>query len=331
MVSFSSTSLFLFLELGLLHAVSGMQHVVTFSDAPAWTVGIGVGYADMNIVLGEALSFSSTSSHDVALLHVGSLVTPWSQCGQNGIAGNSTTIWGTGDFTDTSVTVRHYTPPSCGDFYIACSMSAHCMFGQRVKVSVRNADNSTCNSSCSNATCVTPASKATDANVVIHGVAPIASSGFWGQGPYSAMTVDIGDAVVFRTGAGFHDLAMLPTKADFDTCDVTQKTVVADWTYGTTSPTTACNDASACCSGTACGATGNYVTYTFNASVAGDAFFVCSYGYHCKQGQKIHVTVRGASVASTTSVPNGISGSIGAGTSTVTRQVLSLCLLATFW
>ena len=145
------------------------------------------------------------------------------------------------------------------------------------------------------------------------------------------MTVDIGDAVLFRTGAGFHDVAMLPTKADFDTCDVTQKTVVAEWIHMTTSPTTACNDASACCSGTSCGATGNYVTYMFNASVAGDVFFVCSYGHHCKQGQKIHVKVRGASVVSTTSVPNAISGSIGTRTSTLTHQLLSLCFLAAFW
>jgi len=288
MVSFSSTLLFLVLVVGLAHAVSGMEHIVTFSDVPFWTVGIGVGYADMNIVLGEGLSFSSISSHDVALLHVGSSGTPWSQCGQNGIVGNTTTIWRNDDFTGTSVTARHYTPPSCGDFHIVCSVSAHCMYGQRVKVSVRNADNSTCNSSCSNASCVTAASKARDANAVVHGVTPIASSRYWGQGPYSAMTVDIGDTVLFRTGAGFHDVAMLPTKTDFDTCNVAQKTVVADWTYMTTNPSTACGDASACCSGTACGATGNYVTYMFNASVAGDAFFVCSFGYHCKQGQKIH-------------------------------------------
>jgi len=325
MVSLSSALLFV---VGLIHAASGMEHVVTFSDVPIWTVGIGVGYADMSIVLGEVLSFSSISSHDVALLHVGSSDTPWSQCGQNGIVGNTTAIWGTSDFTGTSMTARHYTPPSCGDFYIACSVSAHCMFGQRVKVSVRNVDNSTCTPSCSNATCVTGASKARDANAATHGVTPVANSRYWGQGPYSAMTVDIGDTVLFRTGAGFHDLATLPTKSAFDTCDVTQKTVVADWTYMTTNPTTACNDASACCSGTACGATGNYVTYMFNASVAGDKFFVCSYGQHCKQGQKIHVTVRAASVASTTGVPDGISGSIA---TSVTHQLLSLCLLTFFW
>jgi len=327
MAPLSSTVISLILTVGLIDATSGTEHVVTFSSAPSWTVGIGVGYADMSIVLGEALSFSSISSHDVVLMHAASLDAPWSQCGQNGIVGNTTTIWGSSDFTDSSVTTRYYTPTSCGDFYIACSLSAHCMYGQRVKVSVKNVDHSACTPSCSNATCVTEASKANPSNAVTHGLTPIANSRYWGQGPYSAMTVDIGDTVLFRTGAGFHDLATLPTKSEFDSCEVAQKTVLADWTYMTTSPTATCNDANACCSGTACGATGNYVTYTFKASVAGDTFFVCSYGQHCKHGQKIQVTVRSASAASTSGVADVTSGSICA---SVMQQLLSLCLLSVF-
>jgi len=327
----SKTLLIICVGGSIFTSVSGADHVhtVTFSDTPVWTVGIGVAYADMNIVLGETLSFMSDSSHDVVLLHPKSSGAPWSSCGQSGVTGNTTSIWASSDFSSTSMTEKHYTPPSCGDFHVVCSQSAHCMFGQRVKVSVKNPDGSTCSSPCLGAACVTAASKVGKTSGVTHGMKPVANSKWWGQGPFSAMTVDIGDSVVFRTGAGFHDVATLPSQAAFDNCDMTQKTVVADWTFGTTDTSAICKNTSACCSGSACGSTGYYVTYTFNASVAGDVYFICSYGHHCKQGQKVLVTVR----SSTTEAPS--TGGAANTASTANTEFLiiffSLWALITFW
>jgi len=277
----------------LFGSALGKEVVVTYSDSPIWTVGIGVGYADLSITLGESVAFSSYSSHDVALIHAPASGSYWDQCSQNGIAaGKFTSIWATSDFTGSSVTKKHYTPPTCGEFYIACSVGPHCMYGQRIKVTVKNVDNSACASSCLSAACVTTASKISKA--IVHDVKPMANSGFWGQGPYDALTIDIGDSVLFRTGAGFHDVATLSNAVDFGSCDMKDKAVVAEWTYMTTSPNPACASSSVCCSGSTCGTSGQWVTYTFTASVAGDTYFVCSYGNgnHCKTGQKLRVTVR---------------------------------------
>lgn len=282
----------------LSSTASGKEITVTYSDAPIWTVGIGVGYADMSITLGESLEFTSYSSHDVALLHVPSAGTYWDQCGQNGVAvGNFTSIWAAADFKGASSTTKHYTPPSCGEFYIVCSVPPHCMYGQRVKVIVKNVDDTSCTSPCLNAACVTTTSKVSQA--IVHPVKPRPNSGFWGQGPFKTLTVDIGDSVLFRTGGGFHDVATLPTAADFDNCDMNAKVVVADWPYMKTTPTAACNSSSVCCSSSTCGVSGSYVTYTFTAKVAGDTYFVCSYGNggHCKTGQRIRVTVRDGSTS----------------------------------
>jgi len=166
------------------------------------------------------------------------------------------------------------------------------MYGQRVNVLVKNAGDALCASPCVNAACVTAASKVSKATV--RDVKPLPGSGYWGQGPYNALQVDIGDSVLFRTGAGFHDVATVPSVADFDSCDMTGMAVVADWPYMQTTPTAACNSSSTCCSGSTCGVSGQYVTYTFTATVAGDTYFVCSYGNggHCKTGQKFKVTVR---------------------------------------
>jgi hypothetical protein len=308
-------------------SASSKEVLVTYSDSPIWTVGIGVGYADLTITLGETLSFSSYSSHDVALMHAPSTGSPWDQCSQSGIpAENFTSVWAPGDFTASSVTKKHYTPPTCGEFYLACSVAPHCMYGQRIKVIVKNADNAVCTSPCLNAACVTTASKVS--KTLVHDVKPIANSGFWGQGPYEAITVDIGDSVLFRTGAGFHDVATVPSAADFDSCDMKDKAVVAEWTYMTTSPNPACNSSSVCCSGSACGATGQWVTYTFTASVAGDTYFVCSYGNgdHCKTGQKLRLTVR----APTTAAPTNSGSSNCAGQHTASVFLIMWALVASY-
>lgn len=280
---------------------SGKEVTVTYANEPIWTVGIGVAYADMSIKLGETLTFPSYSDHDVVLVHAHDSGTHWDQCGQTGVAvGNFTSIWTPADFSHDSLVIKHYTPPTCGDFYIACSVSAHCAYGQRVKVVVKNDDGSSCRSPCLNAACVTPASKTL--GTVEHAMKPIPNSGYWGVGPFSTLTVNTGDTVLFRTGAGFHDVATVPSAGDFDSCNMKSKVVVADWPYQKTIPTAACNTSTDCCSSSSCGASGYYVTHTFTAKAPGDKYFVCSYGSggHCKQGQKIRVKIVDANGAANT-------------------------------
>jgi plastocyanin len=282
-------------SLSVLDVALSKEHVVTFNNDPTWTVGLGVGYADMSIVLGQTLAFASHSGHDVVLLHTPTSGAYWDQCGQNGIAvGRFTSVWASTDFADASITTKHYTPPTCGEFYLACSVSAHCMYGQRIKVTVTNTDNSACGTPCSNAACVTTSSMETKTGV-LQEVKPVANSRYWGQGPYSALTVSIGDSVIFQTGSGFHDVATVPSAADFGSCNMNSKTVVADWVPMQTVPTASCISSSLCCAASSCGTSGQYVTYNFTATTAGETYFVCSYGNggHCTTGQKIRVTVPG--------------------------------------
>jgi len=277
------------------------EHVVTFSDTPIWTVGIGVAYSDMVITVGESVAFASFSSHDVALLHSNiSDGNPWESCGEAGIApGSMTLIYATHAFTNDGITVKHYTPPTCGEFHFVCSIPPHCMYGQRVKVIVKSSDGAPCASPCQGPDCVTSSSKVVVSDNVVHAVKSIPNSRFWGQGRYDVLQVDIGDVVVFRTGAGFHDIATLPSVADFESCSMTSKTSVADWIYGQTLPTLACANSDDCCKA-------QYVTYSFKAEAAGDKYFVCSFGDHCMTGQKLHVTIKDAvsgSEAPTTDAP----------------------------
>jgi len=281
-----------------VNEVSCEEHVISFNNAPIWTVGFGVTYSDIDITVGETLSFASYSGHDVVLVHAAQTGTPWDQCGQTGIAlGAFTSVLSPSDF-GISITKKHFTPPTCGEFFLACSVSAHCMYGQRVKVIVSNADGSSCTSPCVDAACVTDASTAV-VGTLQHDVTPVADSKWWGTGPYNAaLEVQVGDTVVFRTGSGFHDVATVSSASDFADCDMTHTVVVADWSYGTSNPSTACNSSSACCASSSCGASGMYVTYTFTAKSEGDNFFVCSIGNHCKVGQKVRVHVTGMGGAS---------------------------------
>merc|ERR1711865_769952 len=96
---------------------------------------------------------------------------------------------------------------------------------------------------------------------------------------------------------------------------MTSKVGVADWPYMQTTPTAACNSSSAYCSGSTCGVASSYVTYTFTAKMAGDTYFVCSYGNggHCKTGQKFSVTVRDAATSPSPSPSLSSSSSSSAG------------------
>jgi len=254
-------------------------------------VGFGVSYPDMNIKLGESLSFSSFSHHDVVLVH-----DRWEQCSQNGIGSeNMSSIFSTSDFTLTAITAKHYTPPTCGTFLIACSVGPHCAYGQRFQVKVNNADGSACASPCTKASCITSASKADQVDAdKLHDVKPNPNSGYWGQGPYTRLEVDIGDTVLFRTGAGFHDVATVPNSNAFASCDMSSKTVVAEWQAAQATPTTSCTNSNDCCPAQSCGSSGMFVTYRFSAETAGANYFVCSIGHHCKQGQTILVSVKAA-------------------------------------
>jgi len=172
------------------------------------------------------------------------------------------------------------------------------MYGQRVKVTVKSADGKACASPCVNGGCVNAVAKVLKSGATEHAVKPMANSNWWGTGPYDALQVNLGDTVVFRTGAGFHDVATVPTKAGFDACSMAGKKVVGDWTYGTTDVSGTCKSSSDCCMGSTCGVSGNYVTYTFKAEAAGETFFVCSIGGHCNTGQKLHVKVIGGTTSS---------------------------------
>lgn len=288
----------------LVGGASGASYTVALKDQTVWTVGLGVSYPDMSITKGETLKFISSAHHDVVLLHAPSSGTHWDQCGPTGIVqGHSTSIFGSGDFfSATSPLVeKHYTPPSCGDFYIACSVSQHCMVMQRVKVTVANADGSACAAPCVGAACVTADSKLpVAASGVLRDVKPAAKAKFWGQAAYDTLTVNIGDSVLFNTFAGGHDVATVPTAAALDGCDMSGVTVLADWTYGTTDPSSSCASTSTCCTGMSCGSSGYAVTYNFTATTAGDTYFVCSMGAggHCKEGQKFRLTVNPASLSS---------------------------------
>lgn len=278
----------------LIGPACGTTHTVTYSDTALWTGGVGVSYPDLTITVGETLKFVSYSHHDVALLHAPSSGTHWDLCGMEGIPSNNfTTVWAASEFAGNAATEKHYSPPTCGDFYIACSVPPHCAYGQRVKVTVNNADGSACSSPCLDAACVTTDSKLTVASGTVHDVKPAPNSRFWGSSTlYDALTVEIGDTVLFQTGAGYHDVATVPTQAELNSCEMSSMTLVADWDFASGMTSAACNASSTCCAGTTCGLSGSYVTYTFTAETAGDTYFVCSIGggSHCQTGQKFILT-----------------------------------------
>lgn len=307
----------------LLVGAHGAVHMVNYApNIPMWTVGAGVSFEDMTIQLGDALNFRSYSDHDVVLLHTPSSGTHWEQCTMTGIAGEFTTIWSTAEFESSGPVDRLFMPATCGDFYIACSVSAHCAFGQKVKVTVNNVDGGECTSPCEGAACVTEDSKPSSASGSVHDVMPVANSNFWGMtGAYNAMTVDIGDTVVFRTLAAYHDVATVPSQEDFESCTLSGMTVVAAWNGASSAISDSCTASALCCPGTTCdtGADGMTVTYTWEAEMAGDVFFICSIGAgrHCATGQKIAVTVNPA---------QGSSGSSGSSSNSASAsRVRSRC------
>jgi len=287
------------------------------------------------------LEFASYAMHDVALVTgtPPSQGTAWDLCTATGIApGNMTSIWATTDFTHDSVTKKHWTPPTCGIFYIACSVSAHCQYGQRFVVTVKNSAGGACASPCSKAACATADSKVTKTSGVIHSVKPKPNSGYWGQGPYAMLSVNVGDTVLFRTGAGFHDVASVPTSTAFLNCDVTAMTQLANWDYQVMdNGTAACQSSHKCCTGSTCGKSGYYVTYTWTAAAAGDTYFLCSVGggNHCKTGQKIQVRVSepstAAPTASTSAAGKTATSAAGKAVPCMMHMFMSMCFLVMYF
>jgi len=280
-----------------LKAAFGTVYTVGFNNAPVWTVGIGVSYPDITITLGSTLSFVASNMHDVVLVHPPASGTPWDLCSMNGIPStDKTTVFATSDFAATN-TDNHYTPPTCGDFFLACSVPPHCAYGQRVKVTVVNAGGGTCTSPCAGASCVTSDSKlVVSASQNVHGVSPSLPAKYWGIAFYDDLVVNIGDSVLFKTGAGHHDVATVPDAGAFSSCDMTAKTTLAEWDYSTGNISASCTSSSSCCTSSSCGVESMFATFAFTAMVAGDVHFVCSVGGsgHCQQGQKFKVTVRAA-------------------------------------
>jgi len=297
MALFSSNLLSLLAFASLVKTVSGATHTVALKDMPVWTVGIGLSYSDMTIDLGHTLSFTSVSSHDVSLLIPPSEGTAWDLCTLEGIAtASKVSVFASSDFAATN-SEKHYTPPMCGVYYLACSVGPHCAYGQRVKVTVNNVDASECASSCAGADCVTVDSKQDVIDTQkVHGVKPALPLHYWGVAFYDDMSINVGDTVLFKTGAGFHDISTVPDATAYSSCTTANKVVHAEWAYSATGEkkiSTICETSADCCAGTSCGVEGGYVTYTYTATTAGDVHFICSVGdgSHCNQGQKFKLTV----------------------------------------
>jgi len=315
-------------------------HTVGFNTAPVWTVGIGVSYPDMSITLGKTLSFTSSNTHDVVLLTPPSSGTPWNLCTMTGIAASSrTTVFASSDFA-VSNSEKHYTPPTCGDYYLACSVSAHCAYGQRMKVTVSNVDGSACASPCVGIACVTAASQQTVATSQdVHAASPALPAQYWGVAFYNDMTVNIGDSVIFKTGAGHHDVATAPDAIAFGSCSTSSKVVLANWdSSGNISST--CVSNSACCTGNSCAKDGMFATYTYTATAAGEVYFMCSIGggMHCQQGQKFKLTVKAtassttlAGMSTTTQDASGATTSVIATATTADVASISARVVAEMW
>lgn len=292
-------------------SASAAVHTVQFeADTPMWTVGLNIAYPDMNITLGDTLKFVSYAFHDVTLVHADGAPT-WSKCSMNGIAANQTTIYGVSEFAGTGVVEKHYTPPTCGEYFIACSIMMHCAMGQRFKLTVASSDGNECTSPCVRDACVTADSKkAVTDDTNMHPVKPAAPAMFWGEGPYADLTANIGDAIVFHTFGGMYDVATVSSADAFNSCDLSGKTLHADWKMvqmkPSTEPTDACVSNADCCKNSSCGSSGNgpmkAATFTFTAAAAGDVYLVSSKdamsgGPQCKLGQKFKLTVLEAGLA----------------------------------
>jgi len=216
--------------------------------------------------------------------------------------------------------------------FFACSVMMHCAYGQRFKLTVATADGSVCVSPCTRAACVTDGSKnAVTDHTMMHPVLPTAPAWFWGEGPYADLTVHIGDSVIFKTFGGMYDIAMVPTHAAYNSCDMRNKTVLAAWKMvnmaPSTEPTDTCASNADCCKDSSCGSSGNAATFTFTATAAGEVYFVSSKaGFsgqpQCELGQKLKLIVFDASIAtSTTTTAIGVSSACS---STLCLSVVAL-------
>ena len=80
-------------------------------------------------------------------------------------------------------------------------------------------------------------------------------------------TVKVNTDVVFKWG-GYHDVYLLPSKADYDSCNFANGNLLAPTSQN---------------------------SYTYKASSPGTFYFSCSIGngYHCNTPQKLALTVTG--------------------------------------
>ncbi|CDP10429.1 unnamed protein product [Coffea canephora] len=89
----------------------------------------------------------------------------------------------------------------------------------------------------------------------------------------SQQTFKVGDILVFNFATGAHDVAVVP-KASYDGC--TSSNPISLQTVGPA---------------------------RINLTSPGQAYFICTFGQHCSLGQKLTVSVSGASTPSTTPAP----------------------------
>ena len=90
----------------------------------------------------------------------------------------------------------------------------------------------------------------------------------WKLGMKTNATTETNTTVVFKW-SGYHNVYMFPSKAAFDSCDFSDATELA---------------------------TNDKNPFTYKASAPGTYYFGCEVGngYHCKQPQKLALTVTGA-------------------------------------
>eukprot|EP01012_Entosiphon_sulcatum_P021025 TRINITY_DN25841_c0_g1_i1.p1 TRINITY_DN25841_c0_g1~~TRINITY_DN25841_c0_g1_i1.p1 ORF type:complete len:271 (+),score=34.55 TRINITY_DN25841_c0_g1_i1:35-847(+) len=100
-------------------------------------------------------------------------------------------------------------------------------------------------------------------------------------GEYPDITVRQGDSVVFLYRQGYHDVAVIPTQAAWNSCDLSAVTTYAllNGSVAASKPGTSVVDPS------------GFVTYTYVPQTIGQVLFVCSVGSHCLSGQKVTINV----------------------------------------
>mmetsp|Transcript_20737 Transcript_20737/g.41776 ORF Transcript_20737/g.41776 Transcript_20737/m.41776 type:complete len:353 (-) Transcript_20737:207-1265(-) len=180
-----------------------------------------------------------------------------------------TVAYSTEDFKTGATFV--WTPTAAGTYHVVCSVGSgsHCAFGQNFKVMVEAA-----------------APTMTTANgVTTYSVVPREDSlHYWGMNPHDDIVAKVGDTIHFKTAQGFHDIGLVPTSAEYSSCDMTN----FDMWVNTAGAIQADKP------GTVTVANGMYeYEFTLTEDHIGTWYFVCSValGGHCRAGQKMLLTV----------------------------------------